>query len=199
MILFHNMIDIDIHTHTPHSNGIYNLPFSKLMSDANEWQNQNISVGIHPWDVTEDWQKNIPYIIRWISQPQTKAIGEIGLDKIKGPRLSLQKEAFIEQALLAEKVQKPVIIHCVKAIDELLSIKKEINPQQRWIFHGFRGKPQQMQQLLNAGFYISFGEHFNAKSVKQCPIDRMFIESDDSHLIYKEIKANICSLINDKE
>ena len=62
----------------------------------------------------------------------------------------------------------------------MLRIKKEIKPVQTWIIHGFRGKPQLAKQLLRAGFYLSYGEHFNAESVKITPLGKLMIETDES-------------------
>ena len=82
--------------------------------------------------------------------------------------------------MLAEEVQKPLILHCVKAYDRLIALRKEMKPQQAWILHGFRGKPQQAEQLIKAGFHISLGEKFNPDSARIIPADRLFIESDES-------------------
>ena len=54
--------------------------------------------------------------------------------------MELQLAVFKEQVKLSEKLGLPLIIHCVKAMDELLAVKKEFRPQQAWIWHGFRGK-----------------------------------------------------------
>jgi TatD DNase family protein len=65
------------------------------------------------------------------------ALGECGLDKITASDFELQKVVFKKQIQLSEKHQKPLIIHCVKAHQELIEIKKELKPKQVWIFHGF--------------------------------------------------------------
>lgn len=181
---------IDIHSHTPGSNAIYNLTIDELrLSPPYIDLEQRLSAGIHPWDVSEMWEKDFSYVKKWASLHQVKAIGECGLDNLVPS--AYQEECFVAHILLAEEVEKPLIIHCVKAVDALLSIKKNLHPSQPWIFHGFRGKPQQAEQLLKAGFYLSFGEHFNPLSVQKCPMERLCIETDTSAWSIEEIEKRI--------
>ena len=70
--------------------------------------------------------------------------------------MELQLAVFKEQVKLSEKLGLPLIIHCVKAMEELLGVK-ESRPQITLIWHGFRGKPEQAVQLLKKGFYLSLG------------------------------------------
>ena len=184
---------MDVHTHTPRKGAIYNLTLEELIfppsyPDGNQW----LSVGIHPWKLTENWRSVFEMVQKWAVLPQVLAIGETGLDKVVNT--PCQEEAFKAHALLAENVRKPLIVHCVKAVDELLRIRKEIKPSQPWVFHGFRGKPQQAEQLLKAGFYLSFGEHFNAQSVLLCPADLLCVETDESSLKIEEITERICQV-----
>ena len=58
-----------------------------------------------------------------------------------------------------------MLIHCVKAYNEVIAIFKEMQPKQTWIIHGFSGSQQLMEQLLDLGFYLSFGKAItNVKS-----------------------------------
>lgn len=180
---------IDIHTHKPNPNSVYNLSLKEIYDASYPDRNQPLSVGLHPWWVTSDWEKDFRQVERWAQNTQVKWIGETGLDKIKGSSLSLQKQVFLAHIRLSETIGKPILVHCVKAIDEILQIKKETQPKQLWIFHGFRGKPQQMQQLLNAGFHISFGPKFNADSFLSCPVECRHLETDDSGLTPAEVQC----------
>lgn len=171
------MIFIDIHTHNPELNGVKSI-FNCCGSYT---QDRLLSVGIHPWDLETEWEKQFAEIELIAAAGNVIAIGECGIDKLKSKTTTkIQIEAFRAHAILAEKVQKPLIIHCVKGIDETIALHKEISPSQAWIIHGFRGKPQQALQLIKAGFYISLGEHFNSDSAKIIPIEKLFIESDNS-------------------
>ena len=173
---------IDIHTHnsTPAANSIYN--------SGHYIAGRKISVGIHPWDINSNWESEFQTIAEYAKAENVVAIGECGFDTLKSPAtIELQEEIFRAHAQLADALFKPLIIHCVKAFDRLMALHKELNPQQAWIIHGFRSKPQQAAQLINAGFYISLGERFNPDSAQAIPTERLFIESDESNQPITEI------------
>jgi len=70
----------------------------------------------------------------------------------------------------------PLIVHCVKALDDVLRMCQGVP----CIFHGFRGKPQQAQTLINRGFDLSFGPNFNPESLRlAAAVGRMWLETDD--------------------
>ena len=58
-----------------------------------------------------------------ISNEKVIMIGECGLDKVWGPTLDIQEASFRRHIELSEKHQKPLIIHCVKAYNEIIAIK----------------------------------------------------------------------------
>ena len=105
-------------------------------------------------------------------------IGECGLDRLCATPYDLQLAAFEAQIALSEELCRPIILHCVRALDDVLRLKR--GTTQPWIWHGFRGKPQQLQQLLDHGFYVSFGFRHHADSLRACPSDRLFLETDDT-------------------
>jgi len=109
------------------------------------------------------------------------------LDKLAKAPMELQLAVFKEQVKLSEKLGLPLIIHCVKAMDELLAVKKEFRPQQAWVWHGFRGKPEQAVQLLKKGVYLSFGEYYPDETMQIVPDERLFLETDDSLLDIEDI------------
>lgn len=120
-----------------------------------------------------------------LSSPKLAAIGEAGLDTIRGPELKIQIKVFEKQAALSEKIAKPLIIHCVKAYHHLLQLKNLHQPTQPWIIHGFKGKTELAMQLINNGFYLSAGcywlgfEKRFADFLKAIPASRLFFETDD--------------------
>ncbi len=175
---------IDIHTHNNTAgNTIFNSGTLYLAD-------KKISVGIHPWYINAEWKNKLATIVGFAGKGNVVAIGECGIDILKSPApVELQEEIFKAHILLAEELRKPLIIHCVKAYDRLIALRNELKPQQAWIVHGFRGKPQQTEQLIKAGFYISLGERFNPDSTKAIPADRLFIESDESHATIADIYA----------
>ena len=170
----------NIHTH------VSVHPESEILSLAPEelsTDNRSLyaSVGIHPWTLTKENAD-----IQWnalhesIKDKRIVAIGECGLDKLKGPSMELQTAVFKQEAALAESCSLPLIIHCVNAFNELIQLKKEISPRQSWIIHGFRGKLPLALDCIRHGFYLSIGSHFQENTLKTIPLDRLFIETDES-------------------
>ncbi len=167
---------------------------------------QYYSIGIHPWDANnQDITKNFS---EQLNLPNCLAIGEIGLDKIKGPNLKTQIQVFEKQIELSEKLNLPVIIHCVKAWNELKLIKRLLKPSQPWIFHGF-SKANILEDVLSEGLFVSFGEAIvrNPKLMEastNVPLEKLFLETDDSNIsietIYSEFaKAKQITLQELKE
>lgn len=148
-----------------------------------------VSVGLHPWGVEADWQSFMNDELRvLLSSRQVLAVGEAGLDKIRGGLWEWQLAAFRAQIELAEEVGKPLLIHCVKAIDEIIHLRRDYSPNVPWIIHGFRGKKEQAIQLIEKGFYLSFGEYYHEEALRVCPTDRLLMETDESpidiHALY---------------
>ena len=104
---------------------------------------------------------------------------EHGMDRRWDSPLPEQEAAFRLQVEESERNAKPLVIHCVRTLEEILRIRKEMRPRQPWVMHGFRGKPQQLQSLLSAGIYVSFGLRYNQESLLLCPLEMMFLETDD--------------------
>lgn len=181
----------NIHTHSSI------IPETEILSLSSEQLSTNIhtmyaSVGIHPWKLTlENANSQWKALNQSIKDKRIIAIGECGLDKLKGPSIELQTTVFKQETTLAEENSLPLIIHCVKAFNELIQLKKEISPRQAWIIHGFRGKLPLALDCIRHGFYLSFGSNFQEKALKAIPIDRLFIETDESEesieSIYKRI------------
>ncbi|MDE6655144.1 MAG: TatD family hydrolase, partial [Muribaculaceae bacterium] len=68
--------------------------------------------------------------------------------------------------------------HIVRAFPEIIRLRRQEQPTQRWIIHGFRGKPELARELLRHGFDISIGREFNTASAAIIPPDRLFHETD---------------------
>lgn len=180
---------LDIHTHKPEAETMGKAIINhRLLAEPQFFEGNYYSIGIHPWDVaTHDFEKQPDLLSRYLPNRQIVAIGEAGLDKLTEAPMEQQERAFIMQILLAEDKELPLIIHCVKAMERLLAIRKIYPPKQPWIWHGFRGKPEQAEQLLKQGLYLSFGEYYSHEAMKLMPDDRLFLETDDSRQDIEEI------------
>ena len=170
----------DIHTHNLHApagSAIVNIepdagPIPATPAGA------LYSTGVHPWRSAEGaelW----PLVERLAADDRIVAIGEAGLDRLRGASLPEQIELLERHARLADSLAKPLIVHCVRAWAELLELHRRLRPVQPWIIHGFRGAPALAGQLLRAGMHISLGPHFNPATAAAIPAGRLLLETDD--------------------
>ena len=194
---------INIHTHNPEKQDthqiIYNLIIPETEEAIENFPNEEVpntllSAGIHPWYISESNQKlQLEKLRQLASYKDIKLIGECGLDRLKGPSLQLQEEVFIKQIRIAEEAKKPLIIHCVKCFNELISIKKIVRPKVPMILHGFNNNFHIAQTILERGFYISLGaallnDNSNAAHLlPQIPLEKLFFETDDKDVSIQEI------------
>ena len=153
-----------------------------------------VSIGIHPWNIEKiNSTECLDSIKTNASAKNVLAIGECGLDKLIDTDLKIQEDLFKQQIHIAESVKKPLIIHCVKAFDELIRIKKELNVSVPMIVHGYNNNEQIAVKLLENKFYFSFGkallnEDSNAsKIISIIPIGQLFLETDDTDIPIKSI------------
>jgi TatD DNase family protein len=188
---------IDIHTHhglpdRPDVISIKNI----LMQDARNYASGQgfRSLGLHPWE-SDTVSLDTQLFEEIIARPEMIAIGECGLDRLRGADMKKQTGLFIRQALIAEARHKPLFIHCVRAWQEIIALKADLLPAVPWMIHGYRGKARVARQLLDNGFYLSFGENILWMNpvltgiVNETPVDRLFLETDEGsrtiELIYQ--------------
>ncbi|MCE3297366.1 MAG: hypothetical protein K0R65_3080 [Crocinitomicaceae bacterium] len=136
------------------------------------------SLGIHPWKADKwiDFED-------LISDKRCLAIGETGLDKLSETPFEQQQDIFRRQVDLSEKYELPLILHCVKAWNEVRKIKTEMQPKQTWIYHGFR-KTALLEEVLREGLMIGIGpaifhDEKLQEALKQIPAERILLETDD--------------------
>ena len=142
------------------------------------------SIGIHPWYIVEDrLASDLDIVETKLQEPNCLAVGECGLDKRIAIPIDLQQLVFEKQLVLAQKYNKPVVLHCVASFDELIATRKKLNITVPMIVHGFSKSEQLAKQLVSNGFYISFGKYLllnpELESVfKSIPDDKIFLETD---------------------
>ncbi len=149
------------------------------------------SVGIHPWEAGEVTVEHWQQLATAARSPQVVALGETGLDALRGPSPDVQQEVLARHVAMSEELSKPLILHCVKAFHVILAMRARLRPAQPWVVHGFRGKPQLARQLLNAGLYITLGPRFNAATACSLPGSRLLLETDDSGLTIATVAARV--------
>lgn len=156
-------------------------------------------MGLHPWYLdAKTLDADIERLSLLAGRNNVLAIGECGLDKITETPWELQLRGFIAQIALANELGKPLIVHCVRAFEELLAVFREHTPQVPAIIHGFTKKVELAEKLLEAGFYLSFGKALlnnstACDSFMRVPADRFFLETDGSDVdiadVYKAAAA----------
>ncbi|MCX2742546.1 TatD family hydrolase [Mangrovivirga sp. M17] len=194
----------NIHSHNFPSDNLKDQVIYQVM--AHEYDSlpdlPYMSIGIHPWHfedqkIEDQWAK----IEKWATSENVVAIGESGLDYAIDQDRKLQEEIFIRHIELSEQTQKPLIIHCVKAHNELVRVRKKTRAKQQWIVHGVNQKLKSLTSLLERDIILSFGkalleEKSNARKViRELGMGSFLFETDDEensmiNSIYKEA-ANI--------
>lgn len=153
----------------------------------------NYSIGIHPWYIQEESLINdLDIIEAKLQLKECLAVGECGLDKRIEIPIELQIEVFEKQIQLAEKYQKPLVLHLVAAFDELIAIKKRLNISVPIVIHGFSKNQQVAKQLIDNGFYISFGKYLLRNPelelvFQSIPNDKFFLETDTMEETLEEV------------
>lgn len=180
------MPELDFHTHNLSAapgTAIVNLPLEwtcapELFRPA---PGGCYSAGIHPWWTADEALAAAAFrgLERLLPHPQVVALGECGIDRLRGGELARQIVWLGRQVELAERYRLPVTLHCVRAFDVLLALRKRWRPTTRWTVHGFRGRPALARQLLDAGLDLSFGRLRNAESFALTPPERRHCETDD--------------------
>lgn len=194
------MLHIDIHTHYIRSSAglsIFNCTDNFTEIPAS----QLCSIGLHPWYLTPDI--NFDALLSCATQKNILAIGECGLDKVCSTDWTLQLRYFRNQITLANHVKKPLIIHCVRAWEEVLDELKKMKAEVPVIFHGFNKSPELAQSVLkqNESYYLSFGKQLEKENVanvfRQLPLEKVFLETDSSDLKIESIYEFAAKAVNE--
>lgn len=182
--LYPNTHFLDFHTH--YLDRLDNSNITEIVSlHFDDMKDHHyFTIGFHPWKTLQKISNEEKQIfIEKLNKDQCLAMGEMGLDNLKGPDMSLQMDILRSQLEIAQELDLPVIIHCVKAYDQLLQIKKEFPLIKNWCIHGYARHAILANQLIKQGFYISLMPvtTINDKYIKllqSIPLDKLFLETD---------------------
>lgn len=192
---------VDFHTHKPRCGGecaeIISVHPGRHIPSA--WY----TIGYHPWWNTKPLtSEELSVLIDNVNQHAgCLAIGECGLDKLKGPDQPTQLAVFHQQVDLANQLDVPVIVHCVRSFHEVKEIRRE-KGRTPWVVHGYVRNKELARQLLDLGLYLSIapGEQRTPvfdEMAKYVPLDRVFLETDsDPRLNINTVYAHFCRLRN---
>lgn len=193
---------IDFHTHkTEVESNVFSI-CSHSVGNPRNYGEQFLSVGLHPWDISKvDVETAIAEIESMMGDERVIMVGECGLDRCHGVSMAVQLRVFERHVLLSEQYAKPLVIHCVRAFDELLALKKCHKPQQIWVVHGFANNVGIAGRLANEGILFSFGQNlFNPngnsiKVIRQLTDIPFFLETDDSYISIAEVYARAAEVL----
>ena len=172
-------------------NAGYSLESSKrALEIAKNYDFMNAIVGISPNDIDEFKKEDLQEIESLAKNNKVVAIGEIGLDYYwNKENKDLQKEIFISQIQIANKLNLPIVIHTREAIYDTLEILKKNNCNKKGVLHCCPLNIDLVREGLKLGFYISFAGPITFKNSKNAdeiitmvPLDRMLIETDSPYL-----------------
>ncbi|KPK40324.1 MAG: hypothetical protein AMJ78_07325 [Omnitrophica WOR_2 bacterium SM23_29] len=155
---------------------------------ADRYDSIYASVGIHPHDAKELTDEALEELKKLAKHKKVVAIGEVGLDYYRdlSPR-DIQRRAFRKFIGMAKDINRPLIIHCREAKEDLLKIlDEEIRPPVRGVIHCFPSDEDFLRHALDLGLYVSFTCNLTFKNAsklrrlveEKVPMDRLLLETD---------------------
>jgi TatD DNase family protein len=195
---------IDIHTHSYYQDNETTLLLNTFPEEEEKLKLPvYLSIGLHPWHIQEKTvEQKMQEVEKSAINSNVIAIGETGLDKAVKVDYLLQQQVFKNHLILAEKLRKPVIIHCVRSYSEMLSFRKHSDLSVPWIFHWFNADIQMATELIKKNCFLSFGHMlFHEKSkafttFKSVGPDHVFFETDDAGYSIQEVYRQAALLRN---
>lgn len=147
------------------------------------------AAGVHPHDAAALDDALEADVRHALDHPRIVAVGEIGLDFYRNlaPR-EVQETAFRKMIGLAREKNKPIVIHCRDACNEVVETLASEGTAYRGIFHAFSGDPAEAQRIFDLGFHVGIGgvvTYRNARlaeTVAAIPIERIVLETDSPYL-----------------
>ncbi len=175
---------IDIHTHQTALRSDIVAVRNIFLQDYNALITFPFSAGIHPWHADHYSGEEILQMLEAaVRNPHLVGLGETGLDKKCKVDLQLQQVSFNLHLLIAEKTDKPLIIHCVGAWDELIAATAKTSA--KMILHGYNGGIELSKQLIQKGFLFSIGKSILderskiGQAINHIPLSSLFCETDE--------------------
>jgi len=191
---------INIHTHRkPNISNEYVVRNAfEIKLKSNKPLGYSVSTGIHPWQVKQDNSEAFKNIEANLHLTNVIAIGECGLDRVQGPEMKIQTEIFLRHIELANKFNKPLILHLVKTYSDILYYASAMKTP--WIIHGFKGNLNEATTLISKGASLSFGPRLTFSPelqniFKWLPIEHIYLETDTKPMHINEMYEFTCKLL----
>ena len=169
----------------------YDYESSMLAIDlANQYDDLYAAIGIHPSE-SKAFNIDLSWIEENINNPKVVAIGEIGLDYYWDKMYKAeQKELFINQIKLANKLNKPIIVHMREATKDTYDILKEYKDfNTLGVMHCYSSSKESAKQFIDLNMYISLAgpvtfknAHTPKEVAKEIDLDHLLVETDSPYL-----------------
>lgn len=169
----------------------YNLESNKHVIElVNKYDNIFGTIGLHPSDVTEDYESDLLFIESNINNPKIVGVGEIGLDYYwEKDNKELQKEVFIKQIELARKYNKTIVIHSREAILDTYNILEEYLGNNKAVLHCYSSNIEMAKRFKKFNIKFGIGGVLTFKNssklkevVKELDLSDLLLETDSPYL-----------------
>ena len=162
----------------------------KILNIAETKENVFAMIGLYPSEAKSYNKELEEYYIQLAKSSKIVAVGEIGLDYYWDKSyIDLQKDVFIKQIQLANKLNLPIVIHDREAHKDTFDILKQHNSTSKILFHCFSGSVEFMKECVKEGWYIALGGVVTFKNAikmkevaKEVPLDKLMLETDSPYL-----------------
>ena len=162
----------------------------KVIAAAEADENIYAMIGIYPSEAKTYTQEVEDRMIELAKNHKVKAVGEIGLDYYWDKSfVDLQKEVYVKQILLANKLNLPIVIHDREAHKDAYDLLLEYNQSSNALFHCFSGSVEFMRECVKKGWYIALGGVVTFKNAvkmkdvaREIPLDKLVLETDSPYL-----------------
>lgn len=189
-----------------------NLPYVNIHAhrESSEGEVIPVSLGVHPWNIDfENYPSQVYFVFRETKEilggfrdasleyplnEWVPVIGECGFDKVKSLTWELQEEVFVSQVNFAQHYRLPVVVHCVRAWENLWAVYDKVKPTKPWIIHGFQSSREILQEVYKRNMYASFGTQIMnsqskaAQALQSLPQGAVFfLETDDADVPISDV------------
>jgi TatD DNase family protein len=164
----------------------------KALQIAHEFPSVYAAVGIHPENLEGIDESSLAQIETLAKDPKAIAIGEIGLDYHwykEAKDHEQQKEWFIKQIDMANRLNLPICIHARDATQDTYDLLRNHPVKRSGNLHCYSGSTEMLPLFAKLGFYFGFDGPITYKNslvpkanVKACPADRLLSETDSPYL-----------------
>lgn len=151
-------------------------------------------IGLHPEEVKSDWQQVLSEMKPLLDSydGEVIAIGEVGLDYYWSREFEQEQlAAFKEQVRWSVETRLPLMIHCRKAQNEMVTLLKRYKADlPGGVFHCFTGNAREAEELLQFDrFVLGIGgvltfkkSHLPEVLPAVVPLDRIVLETDSPYM-----------------